>query len=148
MTMLVEVKNTKEGISSNWYDNNREAYNELRRQRYAKNKDVRDKACQRAARYRKESPIIERKLYRVVKGKKVEVFSTGQVAEMIGRTPQVLRNWERAALIPPSIFPDKHRLYTKPQVAMLVSLAQVTSAGHSWASPEVKTKVRKVKQSW
>jgi len=112
-------------------------------------KRQRDKARLRAARYRSEDHAIERSLTRVLNGKTVEVFSTGQVAEAMGRTPQMLRNWEKANLIPPSTLPDKHRLYTKAQVRMLVGLAKIIADnGGTWSSPKVKTKVRSIHKSW
>jgi hypothetical protein len=131
------------------YDKNREAHNALRRENYAHNKEARDKARARAARYRSESHVIDRTLTREVNGKTVEVFSTGQVAEFIGRTPQMLRNWENANMIPPSSFGDKHRLYTKSQVRMLVSLENIIAINKgSWSHPKVKAKVRTIAKRW
>ena len=132
-----------------WYGENREDYNALRRERYAANKESREKARLRAARYRSEDHDIERALTRVLNGKTVDVFSTGQVAEAMGRTPQMLRNWENADMIPPSSFPDKHRLYTKAQMRMIVSLEGII--GHnkgSWSHPKVKAKVRAISKRW
>lgn len=132
-----------------WYGENRDDYNALRRQRYAEDKEARKKARERAARYRNAKPPIERTLTRELNGKVVEVFSTGQVAEAMGRTPQMLRNWENADMIPPSSFPDKHRLYTKRQVRMLVSLESIISTNRgSWSHPKVKAKVRSIVKRW
>ena len=132
-----------------WYGENREDYNALRRQRYKENKASRDKARERAARYRSEAHKIERTLTRELNGKQVEVFSTGQVAEAMGRTPQMLRNWENANMIPPSSFPDKHRLYTKAQMRMIVSLENIIGMNKgSWAHPKVKAKVRAIAKRW
>jgi len=132
-----------------WYGENRDDYNALRRKRYAENKESRDKARQRAARYRSEDHTIGRILTREINGKTVEVFSTGQVAEILGRTPQMLRNWETAGMIPPSTFDDKHRLYTKAQVRMLVSLEKIVSNNKgSWSHPKVRAKVRLIHKRW
>ena len=132
-----------------WYGENREDYNALRRQRYAANREARQKARERAARYRSEEHTIERTLTRELNGKTVEVFSTGQVADAMGRTPQMLRNWENANLIPTSSFPDKHRLYTKQQMRMIISLEKIigTNKG-SWSHPKVKAKVRAISKRW
>jgi len=131
------------------YDKNREAHNALRRENYRKNKEAREKARERAARYRSEDHEIERQLTRVVNGVSVEVFSTGQVAEIMGRTPQMLRNWESAGMIPASTFGDKHRLYTKAQVRMLVALENIIGVNNgSWSHPKVKTKVRAIAKRW
>lgn len=132
-----------------WYGENREEYNALRRERYAADQEVREKARQRAAEYRKNKPTIERVLHRDLNGKRVRVYSTGQVAQAMERTPQMLRNWEKADLIPPSSFPDKHRLYTSKQLAMVVKLAEVIKEnGGSWSSPKVKAKVRHIHKYW
>jgi hypothetical protein len=132
-----------------WYGENREDYNALRRERYAASKVQREKARHRAARYRSEDNTIGRILTRVINGKTVEVFSTGQVAEILGRTPQMLRNWENADMIPPSTFEDKHRLYTKAQVRMLVSLENIIGMNKgSWSHPKVKAKVRAIAKRW
>ena len=136
-----------------WYSENREDYNALRRQRYADSKDSRDKARERAAQYRAELQVcgrqIERVLTRELAGKTVRVYSTGEVANAMGRTPQMLRNWENANLIPPSTFDDKHRLYSKAQLRMIMSLEEIigTNKG-SWAHPKVKAKVRAIHKRW
>ena len=153
--MLTEAQRQESKRSGvrRWYGENRDAYNAVRRQRYADSKDVQSKAKSRSARRREEEragPIeIGRVMTRAVNGTEVEVFSTGQVAAILERTPQVLRNWERAGLIPPSIFSDKHRFYTKAQVRKLVSLARIFAEnGGSWTSPKVKAKVRSIHKSW
>ncbi len=107
-----------------WYRENRDEYNALRRDRYAQSKEARAKARKRAANYRNNFATVEnRGLTRELNGKMVPVLSTGEVAVMLGRTPQMIRNWEEEMLIPCSIFPDVHRLYTKKQARMLVTLA-------------------------
>ena len=132
-----------------WYGDNRDDYNALRRERYAASKNAREKARLRAARYRSEDHEIERSLTRELNGKTVDVFSTGQVAEAMGRTPQMLRNWENADMIPPSSFPDKHRLYTKAQMRMIVSLESIIGYNKgSWSHPKVKAKVRTIFKRW
>jgi len=133
-----------------WYGENREDYNALRRKRYAENKDSREKARARAAAYRAgDHDISDRQLTRELNGKVVDVFSTGQVADAMGRTPQMLRNWENADMIPPSSFPDKHRLYTKAQMRMIVSLENIIGMNKgSWSHPKVKAKVRTIFKRW
>lgn len=132
-----------------WYGENREDYNKLRRERYAANEDQREKARDRAARYREEKAQITRQLFRDFNGNRVEVFSTGQVAARLDRTPQMLRNWERADMIPPSSFPDKHRLYTQKQADMIWGLGQVIiDTGGSWAHPKVQKQVRLIHKRW
>lgn len=119
-----------------WYHGHSEEYNDLRRQRYAEDKEVREKARQRAREYRnrrrKGASISSDPVWRYVNGsgacdyghgRRIRVWSTGQIAEIIGATPQMLRNWERKGWIPDSIFPDKHRLYTGEQVNLIVEFA-------------------------
>lgn len=132
-----------------WYGDNKEAYNALRRERYAANKEVRNRARARAAAYRAESPPIERVLYRDLNGKRVRVFSTGEVAAKMQRTPQMLRNWQKEGLIPVSSFPDNHRLYTKKQVTLLTRLDETIRANAgSWSAPLVKKAISNVHKRW
>jgi len=148
-TSQTETSERAKAQHRKWYGENREDYNALRRERYAANTEARDKARKRAARYRSEDHTIERTLTRALNGKTVEVFSTGQVAEAMGRTPQMLRNWENADMLPPSSFPDKHRLYTKAQMRMIVSLESIIGMNKgSWAHPKVKAKVRSIAKRW
>ena len=133
-----------------WYAENSEDYNALRRQRYAANKEARDKARERARRYRQgDHDISDRELTRVLDGKTVRVYSTGEVAEAMNRTPQMLRNWENAGMIPASVFPDKHRLYTRSQMKMIVALESIIGMNNgSWSHPKVKAKVRAIHKRW
>lgn len=135
--------------SRNWYTENKEEYNAKRRERYKANKEQREKARERAARYRAEQPDIERELFRTYKGKKMRVFSTGQVAAEMNRTPQMLRNWEKEGLIPEAIFPDHHRLYTVKQKSMILQLAETIAANNgSWTAPKVKKAVSWMHKRW
>lgn len=134
-----------------WYGENRDEYNALRRERYAENKEARAKAQQRAADYRQRGKIaIERTLIRVhpATGLEVPVFSTGQVAALLSRTPQTFRYWEQEGMIPASIFPDSHRLYTIDQVSMLVDLALAIKITGGWQTPEVQNLVQDIFASW
>lgn len=132
-----------------WYKQNKDEYNAKRRERYQADKEQREKARERAARYRAENPSIERQLYREYNGKRVPVFSTGQVAQKLGRTPQMIRNWEKEGMIPESVFPDKHRLYTQKQVDLILALAEVIAAsGGSWSASEVKRAVAHMHKRW
>jgi hypothetical protein len=135
--------------SRSWYTENKEEYNAKRRERYKANKEQREKARERAARYRAEQPDIERELFRTYKGKKMRVFSTGQVAAEMNRTPQMLRNWEKEGLIPEAIFPDHHRLYTVKQKSMILQLAETIAANNgSWTAPKVKKAVSWMHKRW
>jgi hypothetical protein len=148
-TSQIQTSQRAKAQHRKWYAENSEDYNALRRQRYAANKEARDKARERARRYRGEDHTIERHLTRDLNGKTVRVYSTGEVAEAMGRTPQMLRNWEAAGLIPESVFPDKHRLYTRKQMSMIVALERIIGMNNgSWSHPKVKTKVRAIHKRW
>ena len=140
----------REGVRR-WYGENRDEYNELRRERYAYDKGARDKATERAAIYRAERAAgrqIERKVTREYDGKTVVVLSTGQVAALLQRTPQMLRNWERDGLIPPSVFPDTHRLYTKRQARLLVTLLNSVKRSGGWDTNVVNRRIKHTFLAW
>lgn len=144
-----EQKEKSRAGARKWYSKNREEYNALRRERYAKDAAARKKAKERAARYRAEKPAIEHELYRDLNGERKRVYSTGQVAVRMGRSPQMLRNWEKAELIPPSLFSDTHRLYTEAQLVMLIALENcIASVGGGWSAPRVKSLVREIHKNW
>lgn len=135
-----------------WYWKNREEHNALRRERYANNLEAREKARQRAAEYRASmnaGMTIDRKVTRKYDGKNVIVLSTGQVAKMLGRTPQMIRNWERGGLIPESVFRDTHRYYTKRQARLLITLLNtVDRSGGSWTTCPVKRRIKHTFLAW
>ena len=149
LTQIQATERSKAGVRR-WYGENRDDYNAPRRQRYADNKDTRVKARIRAANYRKKGPKIERELTRVIDGKTVVVLSTGQVAALMYRSPQMLRNWEREGLIPRAIFfHDAHRFYTKKQARMIVTLGNIIKRnGGSWDSPQSLKYRKSLYQRW
>jgi len=148
-----------------WYHNHSDEYNELRRRKYADDKELRDKAKKRAKDYRKRrrSGVVQDSgpLYRFVngegpcsygEGKKIPVFTTGHIAQMIGSTPQMIRNWELKGWLPSSLFPDKHRLYTMTQVKLVVELSNFMN-DHYRASPKRHKEallkvVARIKKAW
>lgn len=139
--------------SRRWYSENREDYNILRRKRYAANKEVRIKARNRAATYRQTQSIFgvvpDRVIKRLLNGKVVVVLSTGQVAGKLGRTPQMIRNWESKGFIPPSVFSDDHRLYTKRQVRLLVTLLNAVQRNNGrWGSAAVMARIKHTYEKW
>lgn len=108
-----------------WYAAHRDEYNAKRRARYSKGAEVARKARQRAQDYRdsvRDGRGIERALYRVVDGAQVRLFTTGEIAEKLGCSAQMIRNWEAKGWIPPTVFPDSHRLYMAHQVALISKL--------------------------
>lgn len=124
-----------------WYHGHADEYNEKRRQKYQDDPDARKRARERARKYRerrrKGNAVSDDPLYRYVNGSgpceygvgtRIEVWTTGQIAEELGATPQMLRNWEKKGWIPDSIFPDKHRLYTGHQKSLIIGFAMFMSS--------------------
>lgn len=137
-----------------WYREHRDDYNEERRRRYKADPEVREKARARAQEYREQiraGKSIERTLYRNINGARTEVYTTGQVAEYIGCSSQMLRNWEtKRKWIPPSTFPDKHRLYTMEQVELIADLYDVIMAASGrWKNIEnFENVLLTIKEGW
>lgn len=132
-----------------YYNENRDEYNAKRREKYHTDKEAREKARQRSREYRAAGKPVERQLTRELSGRNVKVFSTGQIAQEMGRTPQMLRNWEKEGMVPESVFPDKHRLYTAKQKRMIMGLGETIAAnGGSWSAIPVKRAVAKMHKRW
>lgn len=68
----------------------------------------------------------EPKTVKLSDGTTVELFYIGELASALGRSPQTVRRWEIAKVIPPTIFKDRQnrRLYTREQIDTLVSIAE------------------------
>lgn len=109
----------------NWYENNREDYNAKRRERYKKNKAMRDKARENARKQRAKgadvdtSPVLRR-----VSGRTLKVYRTAAAGAMIGRSPETIRTWIKNGWLP-----DQgdwtHRTFTKGQIKLMQRLANV-----------------------
>lgn len=154
----------KRGTVRKWYHGHSETYNESRRQKYASNLEAREKARERARVYRERRRTgvgqTESPLWRYVngegsceygQGKRIPVWTTGQIAEDIGCTPQMLRNWERKGWIPASMFPDKHRLYTQNQAGLITLLAAFMSnyrTSPKKYKPELQKLVAIIAEQW
>ena len=154
LTQTEATERSKAGVRR-WYSENREDYNALRRKRYAANTDeayeAREKARQRASIYRAVQGVgfnIERNLTRKLNGKYVKVLSTGQVAKLAERSPQMLRNWEKEGLIPASVFSDTHRFYTHAQARMVATLGRVITRNGGWDNTETKNYIENIKKRW
>lgn len=136
-----------------WYHNHADEYNAARREKYASDPSVRHKATLRAKAYRdkrKDGLAIERTIMREVEGEMVVVFTSGLVADLLECTPQMLRNWEKRGWIPPSVFPDQHRLYMKHQVALIKSLKDLIGSNSVRSIPKeiIKGCVETIYAEW
>jgi len=121
-----------------WYEKHKDERNARRRERYKRNADYRQAAIQRAAKYRAEQEgeefkeaitTPETRHYRNVDGHVVEVFKIGEVAKLLGKSPQTIRNWETRNLIPAPIFDEPQRLYTEHQISLLHKIRRAVGLG-------------------
>lgn len=125
---VTEEKLTKKREAYNkWYKKNKSNFNAKRKQRYAKDKGYRVKAIQQAREHRElnPKPLASGELFRVIDGVEVRVYRIGEASEMVGRSIQVLRKWEKEGLVPESTGEGTHRVYTMKQIELLRSLANV-----------------------
>lgn len=120
-----------------WYEKNKEAYNESRRKKYKEDPAIREKYLTRQKSYRSKNPYASKVSVREVDGADVEVFRIGMVAKYVGRSVDVIRQWEKLGIIPtPSVVGEAHRQYTKNQIALLKELAELIDVFNDYS--EVK----------
>jgi hypothetical protein len=64
-------------------------------------------------------------------GEEVELYSIGVLAEKLGRTPEAIRQWEQAGVLPPALFKDKnkYRLYSAEQIDAIIKCAEECGIG-------------------
>lgn len=100
-----------------WYQRNKDKLNARRRERYARDKDYRNRHLEMARRRSKRR--------RDVTSPPPDMFTTEQAAHVINRGPAALREWEKRGLVPPaSVYGRKH-FYTAGQVQLLNRLRAV-----------------------
>ena len=119
-----DVEKNRETVRK-WYHAHREEYNTKRRAKYAESIGVQNAAKNRSKHYRlqrQHGVIIEREVWKDIGGKRVQVYTTGMVADMLCRTPQTIRNWEHRGWIPSALFKDTHRIYFEHQVMLMKKL--------------------------
>ena len=138
-----------------WYDKRRDDFNESRRQQYAEDKDKRAKAREQAREYRarrKSGHVVERELTRTLNGETVRVFSSGEIADDLECSRQMLVNWEKRGWLPPPIFPDTHRLYTEHQVGLIHYLwgrvKAAKRAGNRKLDERLQPAIKEVAENW
>ena len=110
-----------------WYEKNKEQFNAKRRQRYQEDDEYREKALENTRTYRSEGvrhpELADTPMYREWNGELIEVFRISTVAEMIGRSVQAIRKWEKNEIIPKPYFGRGHRVYTANQIKLLKKVA-------------------------
>ena len=110
-----------------WYDRNGATRNERRREAYVRDPAARKANIERARKWRKDRAkgvAISREIYKFLDGIRVRVYSTGQVADKVGVSPQTLRVWDQKDLLPKPLFPGTHRYYTRAQVKEITTITR------------------------
>ena len=110
-----------------WYKANRVVLNRTRRARYSEDTDKRLSIIERQRQYRKDNPPAPpaRKTLPDRRGRVVEVFRMGEMAEIIKRDEQIVRIWEKRGYIPAPSIPSPHRYYTHGQVLLLTEFSDL-----------------------
>ncbi len=108
-----------------WYATNRDGFNARRRERYAGDKELREKARENARNQReirrerggpKETTVVRNG---------VEVYRAAAAGQLIGRSPDTIRQWVMRGLIPDNQGDWTHRTYTMKQVKLMKRLVAV-----------------------
>lgn len=138
-----------------WYEGNKEEYNKKRRERYKKDKKFREACIVRSKEYRRKQrnqDIGRGYMTRMFKKKEVVVVPISEAAQIVGRSVQTIRLWERRRLIPRPLFPDFHRLYTEHQVELLIFVAEELSKVGELPTEKAKAHIKyikeRVRQGW
>lgn len=108
----------------NWYERNKEAYNEARRRRYQTDPKYREQVKRQMRKYRAKRRTTGRpdRNVVVIDGVQRRVRLIGEVAAELGRAPATIRLWERSGLIPTPTAPGQRRAYTDVQVSLMCGL--------------------------
>lgn len=100
-----------------WYQQNKEALNARRRQRYSENSEYRQRAIANSQRFR------ERKRAEIL-AEIGDRHSLAEAAEQINRSPQTIRFWHNAGYLPSPDLVNGKKFYSPSQVGLLSELAQ------------------------
>lgn len=80
----------------------------------------------------------------VLKGKEVQMYTIGELADALGRESQTVRKWEIAGVIPKTLFRDKakRRLYPQDIVEGLkaIGVSEEITQGVSFQNTQFKEK--------
>ena len=115
-------RETQRGNYRTWYGNHVEEFNARRREKYRNDAEVRNKAIEQAATYRRTMRETGG-----IPNKRGNYNTSTRVAAIFGMHRQTLLNWEAKNFIPKPTVSGKHRLYSDAQVELL--LAVVESSG-------------------
>lgn len=120
-----ENKGDKEKTTYNkeYYERRKEHISQYRKKRYYSSATVREKARARArAYYYKHHRSPNKRVgYTVKNVDGLQLFTIDYAAQVIGKSQDLIRNWEKRGLIPASLYTDSRgwRLYTARQIKAL-----------------------------
>lgn len=125
----VNEQRVRSKINREWYDENKDERNAKRRAKYKSDKATRDKAKANAAANRAAGgpQNTDEVLQRVnpVTGKLINVYRITAVADKVGRTAQVIRQWEGKGYVPEPSFDGVQRVYTHRQINLIKRIVKV-----------------------
>lgn len=151
-----------------WYERNREALSEKRKQRYHQNKEYRDKVLEQNKNYRakkaKEKPLQPKAKVRtpkhrkpvqmeiVLKGKvhQLALVHVGAFARAIGRSVPTIHQWERVGVLPKTPFllrgkNKQERLYSADMIGVV--RAALSTRGATVSSSD-QAFYQEIKDGW
>ena len=127
-----ERRDKKAAYYATWYQENGDAVNERRRNRYASDPEYREKVKARA-RERKRQLLADRdgRVEREWDGTKILVHPISRVAEDAGTTAQRIRELESQGVIPEATFPGETRVYTDHQRTLIIRFLEAARDGRA-----------------
>jgi len=133
----------RSSYNSDYYQRNKERLSALRKEKYLSDPEYKGKCM--AAALRRKASLAEKRRSEGKKGLRlssptvfnveiggvsipVKMFSTGQLARVIGRKAQALRLWEKNGMLPGSLYRkgNGERLYTEFQVNAIAEAFEST----------------------
>ena len=130
-TKKAPKKNTKKDSAAKptafreWYGDNSEKLSETRQKKYREDPAVREAAKDRSRAWRENRSAgakIARKSFAMIDGDAVRVFTIGEIADKVGRSPSNLRLLISKGELPGPMLPGVQRRYTATEVANIKSL--------------------------
>jgi len=117
---MKELKSKDKNYQSDWYDKNKKALSDKRKQAYKDNPELQKQARIRARQQREKMKNVKPKLETVkYKGKHYSLYSIHSVAIIVNKTNQTLKAWEAKNITPPALVVNRTRYYTVRQVELL-----------------------------
>lgn len=114
-----------------WYANRGADRNERRREAYASDPELREANRLRAKEWRAnraKGAAVEREVFREVNGKRVRVYSLGQIADEVGYAASTLRLLVSSGELPEPKLGGTHRYYTAAEVRTIKAKLSKRSA--------------------